>query len=1106
MNLPKEGEQVGPYRLIRELGHGGQGIVWLADDSRLPRQVALKTLTFPSRTDPDVLSSHIRTFHEEAQVTSRLDHPGICAVIDSGVSDSTAYIAMRYVRGHTLKQWRGAALPRGSSEVRRILSVFEQIAHALHAAHEAGVVHRDIKPQNIMIMPNGAPVILDFGLARLVETSGFIPAGELFEGTAKYMSPEQIAPERVKLDRRSDVYSLGVTLYECLTNRRPFETQGAELYLSIMARRPDAVRKLNKRLPPELGAVLEKALAKHPDGRYASAKDLADDLGRIQRFEVTRGVRTPVYVRPLRWLQRRPLAAAAGGVIAVLAALLIGALSLWQGSQRELKRERASRMLEAARAETGRDPALALRLLQEASSLAPALTEIGNASAEIVMALRGKRVLIGHEGAIADAAFSRDGRILTGSLDGTARTWNSDTGDPLDTLTIPAPDSETICAVGWRGPTPLVVTQTNDLQVHVRSLPTAEKSAPARHESRLSAACLSSNGVFLATLADGTARLREIGDDRSSVLREKNERAIAIGFSSDDAHVFTIGDDGRIRIWSVRTPGDPTIVTSESGKAWRVALGPASGSELFLAAATYRVEASDEGDSRPARFIGSNTVEVNNLVAKSRRTIGSHSSGVSSMAWGRHGLLLTAGRDSTTLWDTSRSTYLDVAELRHESPSRVAKFSHDGSLALAGLEDGRTIVWRIDQLERQPAHGAPLVYDQASGRVFAIDVLGPSGEPIEETHVTVSRDGRRVLTTIAEPFEIIDTDSGRQVAVVPRTASATVFAADGEYLVATGATGSATIYRSRPLGRQPKEAQEIAPIQTRSGHRVTARFSPVGHRLLTYARDDDVVLWDLDGGPSSRPLCSAKENVSVAAFTSDGRRVLTMPRWDRQSTPDSRPVPRLWSVAQERPPFALEEPSPGDPHTRSLLAFSPDGSTAAIASEREICIHDCSDGRIVSRLAARDACRAEFDERGLRLMAVLTNDSARVWSWRDRRVLLDVPCPEGTIACFGGEGDSLVIASKQNIRVWNTATARETWCLSERVSGLGLTPDRRWMLARVSSCSDSFKSIPVDPMRQAATVVCRQFTVEECDLHHVEGSARSRAAQLASQRRTVGLR
>ena len=240
---PRPEPRIGPYRILSEIGRGGQGTVFLAEDSRIARKVALKVLA--SRFDL-VSEDRRRRFRREAEVIARLEHPGICGIYDADIEGEAPYIAMRHVDGRSLAQILAEARaataasapvpdspesdvtttwpPRSSLDVRRVLLLFERVARALHAAHEAGVVHRDVKPGNVMVARDGQPVLLDFGLARdeQADVATLTQSGDVF-GTPAYMSPEQLAGGGAPLDRRTDVYSLAASLYEALTLVRPFE-------------------------------------------------------------------------------------------------------------------------------------------------------------------------------------------------------------------------------------------------------------------------------------------------------------------------------------------------------------------------------------------------------------------------------------------------------------------------------------------------------------------------------------------------------------------------------------------------------------------------------------------------------------------------------------------------------------------------------------------------------------------------------------------------------------------------------------------------------------------------------------------------------------------
>jgi formylglycine-generating enzyme required for sulfatase activity len=305
--------QLGPYRLVRELGRGGQGAVWLAEDTRLSRNVALKVV--PRSPLFDELSPRLE---REARAASSLDHAGICAVYDVGADDAVSWIAMRYVEGETLAQHL-TAVADGERDALDRVSVIEATARALHVAHEAGIVHRDVKPANVMLTPAGEPVVLDFGVAR---QDGAGPpltlTGEVF-GTPAYMSPEQLATDGTPVDRRADVWALGAMLYEVLTSRRPFQSPTREgLVRTILENEPTDLAQL----PRDLAVVIETALCKEPDGRYQTALDLAEDLRRVRAHEPILARPAGPALRTARWMRRNPRLAASQAML--LVSLLVG--------------------------------------------------------------------------------------------------------------------------------------------------------------------------------------------------------------------------------------------------------------------------------------------------------------------------------------------------------------------------------------------------------------------------------------------------------------------------------------------------------------------------------------------------------------------------------------------------------------------------------------------------------------------------------------------------------------------------------------------------------------------------------------------------------------
>jgi eukaryotic-like serine/threonine-protein kinase len=336
-NLGDDGDWFGGFRLVEQLGKGGMGVVFLAEQPKLERQVALKLIR---EEYLDSARAKAR-FRQEVRAVSGIDHPGICTVYEAGEVDGTPYIAMRYIKGDTLARrlsrarsdssTHGSNAPTTHDEVFSLVALIEKVARAVHVAHETGLIHRDIKPANIIVGEDGEPVLLDFGLARPEESTGhgITLSGDII-GTPAYMSPEQISSKGRTLDRRADVYALGVTLFECLTHTLPFRAPTREeLYRHILdSDAPDSTR-FNRMIPRDLQIVLATAMEREPTRRYATALDLAEDLRRVRTFEPISARRPSPPERLWRWARRKPLAAAFAVVLFTATGLSGYVLATW---------------------------------------------------------------------------------------------------------------------------------------------------------------------------------------------------------------------------------------------------------------------------------------------------------------------------------------------------------------------------------------------------------------------------------------------------------------------------------------------------------------------------------------------------------------------------------------------------------------------------------------------------------------------------------------------------------------------------------------------------------------------------------------------------------
>ncbi len=386
--------RVGPYRLLRTLGHGGMGLVYLARDERLDRFVALKAL--PSRLSLNARA--LKRFRREIKAAAQLHDPRIVPIYDVGETDGVPYFTMEYVEGRTLAETvtslnerglrpgdlkiehlaqaadptipptfepaastngegngtdaarLGSAAPPGAgpplvsgstddvsipahwgaSYVETICHMVFDVAGALEHAHEQGVIHRDVKPSNVLVRGDGRALLFDFGLA-MVETDESMTLTGDFTGTPFYVSPEQISARQMSLDRRTDVYSLGVSLYELLTLQRPFTGRNTQdVFRNILGREPTLPRKINPMIPRDLETICLTAIEKDPDKRYQSAAEFAADLRRFLSFEPVRARPVSAVTRLARLARRNRAAAIAVALGLVLA---VGTpVGLWQAN------------------------------------------------------------------------------------------------------------------------------------------------------------------------------------------------------------------------------------------------------------------------------------------------------------------------------------------------------------------------------------------------------------------------------------------------------------------------------------------------------------------------------------------------------------------------------------------------------------------------------------------------------------------------------------------------------------------------------------------------------------------------------------------------------
>jgi WD40 repeat protein len=976
---------LGKFRLLELRGCGSFGAVYRARDTELDRVVAVKVPRAGCFATPEEEARFLR----EARSAGRLTHPGIVPVHEIAYQDGLPYIVSDYVEGRTL----AALLAERRPGFREAAELTAQVADALDYAHQHRVVHRDVSPRNVLLDAAGRPHLTDFGLARRDEGSIVVTREGQILGTPAYMSPEQAAGEPARVDARSDVYSLGVILYELLTGELPFRGTITTLLRQVVEEEPRPPRKLNDRLPRDLETICLKAMAKAPARRYQTAGDLAADLRRWLKGEPIRARPVGNVERTWRWCRRNP--AVAGLIGTALLSLIVGAAvsgyfavaertrarealeSAGRADQekKKAKRESANLALERGRnlseqGEGGRGLLWAARSLELAAEAED--TELAAAIranlADLYRRTHPLRLVLPHPDAVLHLAVSPDGhKVLAGCPDSKAHLWDVSTEPPRD-LVLPqervhavafSPDGETVLAGG-------------DTESWLRETASGHpRVGPLRHPARAQCAAFGPDGKTLLTgHQDGTACFWDAatGQLRARLAAHRGE-VRGVAFSPDGKTLVTGSLDHTFRLWDAATGrprGDPV---RHPGQIWALALSP-DGRTLLTGSSDGMALLWDAA------------------TGQRREPPLPHQGAVHAVAFSPDGkLLLTGSRDqSARLWDAATGRPRGNT-LPHQGILWAAAFSPDGKSCWTADGDGQVRRW---------------------------DVAADPGCEIQLPHtewvqaVAFSPDGRTVLTGCYDKTaRMWDAATGRPRGAPlahPGEVAAAVFSPDGR-TVLTGCHDNTARLWDATTG----QARDILLSHRRVVWAVA--FSPDGRALLTGSEDGSARLWDAaTGRPRGEPLRHGGP-VHAVTFSPDGETVLT-------GSADK--TARLWDAATGRP---RGEPL-AHPGEVLAVAFSPDFRTFLTGSlDATVRTWDTATGRPRGTpLSLRRAVTSlAFSADGRRVLTGSYDGNAQVWHVSAGQALGNpLPHPRAVLAvAFSPDGRSVLTGSEDGgARVW----------------------------------------------------------------------------------------
>ena len=1010
--------RIGQYTIKSEIASGAMGTVYLAVQDTPRRTVALKMMKQGITS-----KSALRRFEFESQILARLRHPNIAQVYEAGTHDDghggVPYFAMEYIaNAKTVVEY--IAYKRLSTRQR--LELFVKICDAVHHGHQKGIIHRDLKPGNILVDSTGEPRIIDFGVARstdsdLAVTTLQTNVGQLV-GTLQYMSPEQCDADPHDLDTRSDIYALGVVLFEILCEQLPYDVSRVAIFEASQLIRegvPTKPSSIKKTLRGDVETITLKAMDKNRDRRYQSAAELSRDIRRYLANEPIEA-RPPSVVYQLHLFARRHRALFAAtvtvGVVLVVATVVSIVFAaranvaqraatvsgLEAIHQRDLA-VAAESDARAAKAESDRqrDAARAAEIhaqtqsyvLQVAAASAAisdgaldiARRRLDNAPAHLrnwewhylsTLADESLSTLREGEGRVSAVAFGPRGeRLAAGSTDGLVTVWDVATGRTLARL---IGHEDAIYAVAFAPQAALLASSSADMTVRIwDAVQGTELRALHGHDGVVTSLAFGPDGTTLASgSSDMTVRIWDMATGTvTGTLVEPNGAIDCLAWSPDGSILATGSGDDSITLW------DPT-----SGRKLRTL----SGHGDFITSLAFSPDglrlASGSADTTSRIWIVSNGVLEFTLASEQY---------VSSVAFSTDGALLASGAEDNTirLWDTASGE--EVSRLRgHEGPVSCVAFSPDGLRLASGSEDETVKLWDAmvrDELlsttaeiaSRRPGTCAAFAPDgriiAAAGLDHSIRLLDATtgaslavlrGHKGEIASIAFSPDGRRLASASDDTtLKIWDIDTGSELGTLrghTRLVTAVDFSADGRRLVSGSWDGTIRLWLVA-TGRL------VDTMRLGQGSVNAVAFDPTGGRVASGSTSGAVHLWSTVTGEVEAELPGHDGPVYAIAFGPDG---------DRLATAGADQLVRIWDTRTLQPIGTLR----GHEYAVNAVVFSPDGSRLVTgSSDRTIRIWDpvSREQLAILRGHRREVASVAFSADGTRIASSSLTRAVRVW-------------------------------------------------------------------------------------------------------------------------------
>ena len=1066
-------ERIGRFTVLGLLGRGAFGAVYRAHDPELHRTVAIKV----PRSSFFGTKEEEERFLREARSAAGLLHPGIVKVHEIGEENSVPYLVTECIEGRTLSE----VIAHRETSFEESARLVQQVAEMLHSAHSQKVIHRDVKPGNILIDRSGAPHLSDFGLARHVEEAVSVTLDGQVLGTPAYMSPEQAAGDQVQVGPRSDTYSLGVVLYELLTGERPFRGSRSMLVHQVLHEEPRPPRSLNQHIPRDLETVCLKAMAKEPRRRYPTALQFAEELGRFLRHQPVRARPVGKPERLWRWAKRNRAVSgllAAVGVLLLLVAVVSATMAWRTARARDETRAQLARLnaVTAMRLADRGDlfgalPHLAeaLRLdrqdperreahlyrLQAVIDRCPRLVKVlfhpwGIGQVELspndrmVGDLTGGRLEVhefwtgrnihptGGNQTVLRFAFSPDNALVAAAFqDGSALVFRIDTSRPAGQ---PLRHQGSVNHVAWSPDGRLLATSSDDRTARLWDARSFEPAAaPLEHAGKVNSAAFSPDGRLLATAsADSTVKLWETATGKLAAGPLVHRASVSMAvFSPDGLRLATASDDRTVGVWEVATGKPLTVLSGHENRVVRAAFSP-DGDRIVTASldCTARLWDAATGKETLAPIRHGLSVPFAEFTREGRS-------------------ILSVSVDGTVRLTDPLSGEADVPPIFNEAGVNQAALSIDGRLMVTAGIDGTVRFWDL-------AGGEPSSALWSRQRRLSAAAFSPAGDRV----ATSGGDGA---------VRVWDVKTGhlaaRAIHDITGIAHA-VFSPDGRQLAGDGFDGNVRVW-------DVETGESSKPIPAHSRAIRALAFSGDGLRLLTASVDRTARVWDARSGEPVSPPLQHPAALSGAAFRPDGRRLVT-------ACADGKA--RVWDAAAAAAGPPLLELK----HESAVVAvcFSPTGARIATASEDASGrIWDAAAGAPVGEPLVHDKglTAIRFSPDGRMVVTSSYDGTARVWSAADGRPLSPRLSHGGAVLDVGFSPDGRRVATASDDgtgRLWDVATGEQAIPSVKHGSSVRasqLSPDGRFLLTVSQDSSARLVSLPEPKLSVEDTMLLAQL-------------------------------